>query len=254
MDREDLLGGASSGTFGAGTALGLGSSIIGYKGTEKTNEANERIASARNLMEVEEAKKARDFSQTEALTNRAFQSGQATINRQYQERLSNSAVQRRMDDMKKAGINPILAGKYDASSPAGQAVSGSQGPTAKANAHGYEEKNKIQSALDNLGLALSIKKLGAEAKIADNTAKITSPKASLMDDVNNLYQGAKNIATESSELINTSAKSVTNTINNAVDESMKQIHNLTTNPLRAPNKPGVYGRTKDTRWIKAGEK
>ena len=99
---------------GIGSAIG---GLFGYKGTKETNVASAQ--QAQNQMD-------------------------------FQERMSNTAVQRRMADLQKAGINPILAGSKEASSPAGQ-----QAPVL----------NKAMIAMQNASSAAAINKTNAETAL-----------------------------------------------------------------------------------------
>ena len=101
---------------------GLAIGALGYKGTKDQNVASAQ--QAQNQMD-------------------------------FQREMSNTAVQRRMADLKKGGLNPILAGQKEASSPAGAMA---------------PQFNKATVALSNLGTAAGI------ANTMANTLKTTNQK------------------------------------------------------------------------------
>lgn len=65
------------------------------------------------------------FNHEEAATTRAFNSAEAQKDREFQERMANTAIQRQVADMQAAGINPAALNGNGADVPSGAAASAS---------------------------------------------------------------------------------------------------------------------------------
>jgi hypothetical protein len=126
---------------GIGSAIG---GLFGYKGQKDTN-----VASA------QQAQKQMDF----------------------QRNMSNTAVQRRMADLKKAGINPILAGSKEASSPAG-----AMAPMG----------NKAQAAMNSATNAANLEQIFANINNTKAKTNSINKDAEVGKDLGNLWEWLTN--------------------------------------------------------------
>lgn len=117
-----------------GAALSLGTSGMDYANQQETRDMQERLTHEGWNRSEAAAEVARNFQEYQMGRAMTFNRKEAMMNRQWQTEMSNSQWQRAVKDMKKAGINPMLAFmKGGAGVPSGSqgSVSSGASPMAK---------------------------------------------------------------------------------------------------------------------------